>query len=103
MGQQLLTLLGIAGDDVEEAKKARLARMKMLEPELQTEPDFAQYTPQSTSFTSIGQQCFNGATTAQGLIVSHRHSQTYHKAGDFVDVFDPESGHRQRRRAGSAQ
>ena len=35
----------------------------------------------------------NGAKTARGLVVSHRHSKDeYHGDGDLVDVFDPESG-----------
>lgn len=95
MGQQLLSLMpGVMADSAKEAEQARLARLAALgsepEPDMD-EPD--EPTPQSSSFTTIGQQCYNGATTARGLIVSHRHSQDeYHAHGDFVDVFDPESG-----------
>ena len=97
MGQQLLSLMpGVMTDSGEEAEQARLARLAALASEPEPEPDMDEPdepAPQSSSFTTIGQQCYNGATAAQGLIVSHRHSQDeYHAHGDFVDVFDPESG-----------
>ena len=69
------------GGGEQASEQARCARLLTLRPEPESERSIA------------SRLCVNGATTAHGLIVSHRHSQqAYHADGDFVDVFDPESG-----------
>lgn len=71
------------GGGEQASEQARCARLLTFGRPVEPEPE-----------SSTASRLFvNGASTPHGLIVSHRHSkQAYHAEGDFVDVFDPESG-----------
>eukprot|EP01043_Picozoa_sp_COSAG02_P052140 COSAG02_NODE_5577_length_4217_cov_2.366926_1_plen_1095_part_10 len=82
----------------EASEQARLARLLVLRPETEPEPEPLSRSCSCSSPTggaTAGYRIVNGASTPNGLIVSHRHSKQpfgYHADGEYVDVFDPESG-----------